>query len=192
MKTGKHIIVSLKLVIAGIIIFALVYTLFLTGVGQLLWPGKIRGSIVKYDGEKVGSEIIGQNFAGSKYFHGRPSSINYNALKSAGANLAPNNPKLKVRVQNDLKKIGATNINTQKVPAVLVTESGSSLDPHLTPEAAYFQVPRISDETGLKSEQLNAIIKKYTQSRLLGLFGNERVNVLKLNLEIANILKNEK
>lgn len=191
MKLGKSIIISLKLVIIGVVVFAVIYPLSLIGLGRLIWPNKTRGSIIEYEGSPVGSEIIGQNFSGSEYFQGRPSSIDYNALKSGSANLAPNNPALKERVRDALKEIDSTKINSRKVPADLVTESGSSLDPHITPDAAYFQVPRISERTGLKSEDLNAIIKKHTKSRLLGVFGDKRVNVLKLNLEIAGILKDE-
>ncbi len=188
MNLKNNILISLKLIIVSIVIFSIIYTVLLGGIGQL-WSNKAKGSLVYYDGELVGSSLIGQSFSGDQFFKSRPSSINYDASKSGSANLAPNNVLLKERIKESLIEIdNRYNIENNQVPADFVTESGSALDPHITPESAYLQVGAISNNTGIEESRLNELIEQHTKGRLVGLFGEKRVNVLKLNLSLKEVI----
>lgn len=190
MNIKQNLLISAKLILIGIFIFSIIYHIFVGAIG-LVWNNSAKGSLLTKNNDIVGSKLIGQEFTSNHYFHSRPSSLHYEAIQSASANLAPNNPKLKERVRQNLSRLSKTRHSSLDVPADLVTESGSALDPHITPEAAYFQVPRIADETDLKEQKLRKIIERNIEDELLGLYGQKRVNVLKLNLQIEEVLTNE-
>lgn len=172
------------------------YPLFMTGVAQVLFPHQAAGSLIEYDGKVIGSELIGQNFTDAKYFHGRPSATTdtdpndatktvpapYNAGNSGGSNAGPTSKSLIERVRGDadtLKK------ETQgPIPVDLVTTSASGLDPHITPATAEFQVTRVAKARNLPEERVRAMVADATEDRFLGILGEKRVNVLKINLAL--------
>lgn len=200
----KSICISITLMI----LCGLVYPLFMTGISQLIFNKKANGSMITVDGREVGSELIGQKFTDAKFFRGRVSSVNYNTyteedtkadesgkaayggMGSGSQNLAPSNESLKERVEKDIDDFLAANPGVKKedIPTDLLTSSGSGLDPNISPEAAEIQIPAVSKESGISEAELHKIIDKYTETRSLGVFGETRVNVLKVNIEIASIL----
>jgi len=191
---------ALVLIIALTLITGLIYPLALTGIAGVIFPYQAQGSLIEKDGAVVGSELIGQVFADEKYFHGRPSATNtpdpndptknvdapYNAANSGGSNLGPTNKALVDRVKGDVDKLKAENPSAS-VPIDLVTTSGSGLDPHISPEAAFFQVPRIAKARSMPEDRLRQLIADHVQGRLFGLLGESRVNVLKLNIALDRI-----
>ncbi|KXA93304.1 hypothetical protein AKJ66_02270, partial [candidate division MSBL1 archaeon SCGC-AAA259E22] len=186
----KNLSIAIRLLILGVVIFSLAYSGIIGIIGQTLWTNSADGSLIRQEGEIIGSQLIGQKFENPKLFHGRPSSINYNATQSGSQNLAPNNPILTDRVKKTLNKISENRtIDNLTVPPDLVTESGSALDPHITTRSALFQIPRISKNTGIPEDKLRTIVEKYSQDKLLGLYGIQRVNILELNLEIKKIIE---
>lgn len=178
----EDISVAVRLVIVGIVIFSIVYPLVVGLAGQI-WSEKAQGSMIKYDGQVVGSKLIGQDFDDPRFFHSRPSSIDYNAMKSGSSNLGPHNPELRERVRRMLRELSENRENL-KVPSDLVTESASGLDPHITENSAMLQVPRITKHTEIPENELRALVKKHTKEPFLGIYGRKRVNVLLLNIEI--------
>jgi K+-transporting ATPase ATPase C chain len=186
---GKDIISALRPAFALTLLFALLlgiaYPLALTGVGQLLFPWQANGSLIRdAKGEIVGSRLLAQGFSGERYFHPRPSAAGkgYDALASAGSNLGPASQTLADRVKADVA--AASPAPGQSVPADLVTASASGLDPHISPEAALFQVPRVARARGWPEARLRAIVGRATEHPLLGFLGEERVNVLLLNRQL--------
>jgi K+-transporting ATPase ATPase C chain len=175
----------------------LAYPLAMTGVAQLVFPSQANGSLISRDGHVIGSALIGQNFTGEKYFHGRPSATTdtdpndatktiaapYNAQNSGGSNLAPTSKALVDRVKGDADKLAAQNPGTP-IPVDLVTTSASGLDPDISPAGALFQVPRVAKARNLPQDQVRALVEANTTGRLLGLIGEPVVNVLKLNLAL--------
>jgi K+-transporting ATPase ATPase C chain len=177
------------------LITGLAYPLAMTGIAKVAFPHQAAGSLIEKDGKVIGSELIGQSFADEKYFHGRPSatsgpdpadasksiSVPYNAGASSGANLGPTSQALMDRIKDDVAKLKAEN-PTKPVPVDLVTTSASGLDPDITPAAALFQVPRVAKARQLPEERIGQLVTELTEGRVLGLLGEPRVNVLKLNL----------
>ncbi len=189
LRVSRMLTTGLRMLIISILLTSVLYVLAATGIGNLVWPGSAQGNLVKLDGEVVGSKLIGQSFSSDKYFHPRPSSKNYDGMDSGSANLSPENEKLTQRAKDLLEELEEEGVNPKEVPVSFVTESGSALDPHIVPESAYLQVPRVSEATGIDPERLRELIDENIQGKFLGLYALERVNVLSLNIEIEKILE---
>ena len=181
----KHLLISIWMTLATTVLVGLIYPLVVTGLAQLLFPRKANGQLIEKDGAVLGSAIIGQGFSGPGYFHSRPSAAGngWDAGNSAGSNLGPTNQKLIDRVKSDVATAQADNPGTA-VPIDLVTTSASGFDPHLTPAAVEFQLPRVARTRGLTVDQLRPLVAKHTKGRQLGFLGEVTVNVLELNLDL--------
>lgn len=207
----KYFKSALVLTVLMLILCGFAYPAALTGLGQLIFPHQANGSLITAEGEKtddpenaVGSAIVGQDFSGdSRYFQCRISGVNYNTyteekkedgsyagVGSGGSNLAPSNEELKQRAEKSVEEFLKNNPDVKKgdIPADLLTASGSGMDPDITPESAEIQIPSIAKNTGLTEEEIRKIVEKNTNGKTLGVFGHERVNVLKCNLEIAKAI----
>lgn len=167
-------------------ITGIVYPVVVTGAARVLFPEQAAGSLIVQDGKPVGSALIGQNFTSPKYFWGRPSATGpqpYNATASSGSNQGPLNPALADAVKARVEALKAADPgNSLPVPADLVMASASGLDPHISPEAAQYQIGRVARERQLNPEQLRQLVEQHTEGRQWGLFGEPRVHVLRLNL----------
>ena len=184
----KELILALRFTLATTLVFGLVYPLCMTGLSQLIFPKRAAGSLIEKDGRIIGSKLIGQSFTSEKYFHSRPSAAGtgYDASASSPSNLAPTNQALVDRVKSDVAKLQQENPGAA-IPADLVTASGSGLDPEISPAAAEFQIPRVAKARGLSADALRALIARHTQGRSIGIFGEPRVNVLELNLDLDSL-----
>lgn len=184
----KYLLPSLKLTVVMIIICAVIYPLFIAGVAKFA-PGGGKGETLSVNGKVVGYANIGQKFTDDKYFWSRPSAVDYNAAGSAGSNKGPTNPEYLKQVQDRIDSFLVHNPSVKKsdIPSELVTASGSGLDPDLSPQGAYVQVPRIAKTRNISEEKINALVAQQIQKPLLGLFGPEKVNVLKLNIELDKL-----
>jgi len=196
----KEIRPAIIVLVVLTLITGLAYPLAMTGIAEVLFPRQAQGSLIEQDGKIVGSALIGQVFESDKYFHGRPSATTaadpndstktvpapYNAANSGGSNLGPSNKALIDRVQGDVDKLKQEN-PSMPVPQDLVTTSASGLDPHISPEAALFQVPRIAKARNLPEDRVRQLVADNTEGRLFGLLGEPRVNVLRLNLALDHL-----
>jgi potassium-transporting ATPase KdpC subunit len=191
---------AIVVLVALTLITGLAYPLAMTGIAKVVFNHQAEGSLIERDGKIVGSALIGQEFKSDKYFHGRPSATTapdpadpaktvaapYNAANSGGSNLGPSNKALIDRVQADLDKLKKENPSAP-VPADLVTTSASGLDPDISPEAAYFQVPRVASARNLTQDKVRQLVNDHVEERFLGLLGDPRVNVLLLNLALDRL-----
>ena len=187
---------AIVLIVLMTVLTGLAYPLAMTGLAQVLFPHQAAGSLIEKDGKVIGSELIGQNFTDAKYFHGRPSATTdtdpndstktvpapYNAGNSGGSNAGPTSKSLIERVQGDVDTLKKENGGS--IPVDLVTTSASGLDPNITPAAAEFQVARVAKARNFPEERVRALVAGATEDRFLGILGEKRVNVLKLNLAL--------
>lgn len=201
-NTKRAVLVTVVLMI----ICGLIYPLVLTGISKVIFPRQAEGSLIRVDGKVVGAETIGQEFTEDYYMWGRPSAYHYNTytedengnlvysdgtefagVSSGSNNYAPTNEALTERVENDMEKFLERNpeVKAEDIPTDLLTASGSGLDPHISPESAQIQIPRIAEASGLSKEKVEEIVSEHTEGKLLGVFGEETVNVLMVNLDIA-------
>lgn len=187
----SSLMIPLRISIIFMIICGIIYPLASTGAAQLLFPKQANGSLIKdSSGQVIGSELIGQSFVDPKWFQGRVSSIDYNAAGSGSNNFGPSNPALIERTKASIEAWKAQNpdVPVSQLPIALITNSGSGLDPHITPQSADVQIARISKLTGVSPAELEQLVKANTEGRDLGVFGDERVNVLKLNIALSKML----
>ncbi len=197
----RHFRASFVILLLMTVLLGLAYPLAMTGAARALFPAQAAGSLIERDGKVVGSALIGQNFADDRYFQGRPSATTdtdpkdptktvpapYNAANSAGSNLGPTSKALVDRVKEDVERLGGA--ANKPVPGDLVTTSGSGLDPHISPAAAAWQVARVAKARNLPEAEVQKLVAQHTMGRELGVLGESRVNVLKLNLALDALPK---
>jgi K+-transporting ATPase ATPase C chain len=181
-----------SLLLVMILLTGIAYPLAMTGIAGVLFPDQAQGSLIEQEGHVIGSELIGQHFGDPAYFWGRPSATephSYNAAASSGSNLGPTSPELLNRVQARIDALQAANPqNSTPIPVDLVTASGSGLDPHISPAAAAYQIPRVARMRGVDEETIRTLVEAYTEGRQFGFMGESRVNVLLLNLALDEVM----
>jgi K+-transporting ATPase ATPase C chain len=189
---AKHSVwrTSIRFTIVTTLMVGIAYPLVVTGIAGTIFPRKAAGSLILKDGQVIGSELLSQSFTSDKYFHPRPSAAGngYDATSSGGSNLAQSNKTLVDRIQGSIDKLSAENPG-HPVPIDLVTTSGSGLDPDITPDAAFFQLPRIAKVRGVSESRVHQLIDDHITGRQLGVLGEPRVNVLELNMDLDKLSK---
>jgi len=186
MNLLRHIYPAVALTIVLTVLLGIIYPFVMTGLSELLFKEKARGSLIEREGKVIGSRLIGQPFKSAGYFHSRPSAAGsgYDATASGGTNLGPTSKQLfEEQVRGRAKQLGAESPNTQ-IPVDLITSSGSGLDPHISPAAAEFQIPRVARERRISEDEVRQLVRKHTEGRQFGVLGEPRVNVLELNLAL--------
>ncbi len=185
---GKLLRQSIVMLLLMTVITGIAYPLLATGLAQVMFPGQANGSLIEKNGKPVGSALIGQSFTDARYFWGRPSATSpnpNNSASSSGSNTGPSNPALIDTIKQRIDALHAVDPgNTAPVPVDLITASGSGLDPEISPAAAQYQVSRVAQARKLSVSQVQALVAEYTSGRTLGILGEPRVNVLKLNLAL--------
>jgi K+-transporting ATPase ATPase C chain len=189
---SKHSVwrTSIRFTIVTTVLLGIGYPLVVTGIAGAIFPHKAAGSLILKDGQVIGSELLAQSFTADKYFHPRPSAAGngYDPTSSGGSNLAQSNKTLVDRIQGSIDKLSQENPG-KPVPIDLVTTSGSGLDPDITPDAAFFQIPRVAKARGIPEARINQLIQEHITNRQLGFLGEPRVNVLDLNLDLDKLTK---
>jgi K+-transporting ATPase ATPase C chain len=183
----RNFLISIWMTLATTVLLGIIYPLLVTGLAQVMFPRQANGELIRRAGGKVvGSSLIGQPFTSPGYFHSRPSaagSAGYDPMASGGSNLGPTNKALLDRVSASVQMLQAEN-SAARIPVDLATASGSGLDPHISPAAADFQVPRVARERGMSEAEVRAVLREHSEDRQLGFLGEPRVNVLELNLDL--------
>jgi K+-transporting ATPase ATPase C chain len=191
MNLFKHLYPAVALTIVLTVLVGIVYPFVMTGLSELFFKEKARGSLIEREGKVVGSRLIGQPFKGSSYFHSRPSAAGsgYDGTASGGTNLGPTSKQLfEEQVRARAKQLHDENPNG-KIPVDLVTSSGSGLDPHISPASAEFQIPRVARERQMSEDRVRQLVRAHTEGRQFGVLGESRVNVLELNLSLDEASK---
>jgi potassium-transporting ATPase KdpC subunit len=185
MNIRRNLIAAVLMTIVTTLILGLIYPLVITAVAYVVFPNQANGQLIERNGTVIGSRIIGQGFSSPGYFHSRPSAAGtgYDAANSGGSQLGPTNRNLIDSVKTRVDAAHQENPGAA-VPVDLVTASASGLDPHISPAAAEFQIPRVARERGTSPENIRTLVSKYTSGRQLGFLGEPRVNVLELNLAL--------
>ena len=183
----KNLLISIWMTLATTVLLGIIYPLVVTGLAQVMFPRQANGEMIQQAGGKIaGSRLIGQPFTSQGYFHSRPSAAGaagYDPMASGGSNLGPTNKALLDRVSASVQALQTEN-PAARIPVDLATASGSGLDPHISPAAAEFQVPRVARERGMTEAEVRALVKQHSEERQLGFLGEPHVNVLELNLDL--------
>jgi len=194
MNLLKHIYPAVALTIVLTVLLGIIYPFIVTGLSELLFKEKARGSLIEREGKVIGSRLIGQPFKGPGYFHSRPSAAGsgYDATASSGTNLGPTSKLLfEEQVRGRSKQLRTENPNME-IPIDLITSSGSGLDPHISPAAAEFQILRVARERRMSEDQVRRLVQNHTEGRQFGVLGEERINVLELNLALDEASRKSK
>ena len=179
---------SLGLIAVGFLIAGMLYATASVSIAQLIFPKQANGSVIELNGKIIGSSLVGQNFVSEQYFHGRPSAVSYNVDGMAGSNLAISNPDLQTQIKERTVRFAQTNhITEQHVPNEMVTASGSGIDPDISPESAFLQVKRVTQQRHFPEQQVRDLVQQQIQPAQFGIYGQARVNVLQLNLALDQL-----
>lgn len=189
MNIKSEIITAIKVFVGFSILLGLVYPLVINGIAQITMPYQANGSLIEKNGKVIGSTLIGQKFDNPEYFNSRPSAVDYNAAGSGASNLGPTSKKLIAQTEERIKEVRKNNNlkENDKIPADAVLSSASGLDPHISIENAILQIPRIAKIRKLSEAQINELVNKNTDSDFIAIWGQNGVNVLKLNMELDKI-----
>lgn len=182
----KQLKIAISITLVLTLITGFIYPMLVTVFAQIFFPHQANGSLVVYNNKTIGSKLIGQNFEDAKYFHSRPSESNYDATRSGGSNLGPTSKKLINHINALAMNLRRENPN-KMIPLDLASSSASGLDPHITPEACEFQIPRIAKTRKIPEDKVRNLVRKNLENRQFGILGEPRVNVLSLNLELDQV-----